>query len=305
MTFGKGKIWMDGSFVDWNDAKIHIGSHVIHYGSCVFEGIRCYKNNKGPAIFRLREHVKRLYESAKIYRMEIPYTEEQFCEIIKETVRINKLEQCYIRPIVYRGYKALGVNPLEIPVCSAVMAWDWGKYLGEEGLENGVSVCVSSWNRPAPNTYPSLAKAGGNYLNSQLIKMEAVKNGYDEGIALDAYGYLSEGSGENIYVIRGGVIYTPPSSNSILPGITRHCIFQMAKDLNIRINQHLIPRETLYIAEEVFFTGTAAEITPITLIDQITIANGKRGPITKKLQDVFFGIINGELEDKFGWLSYL
>lgn len=305
MTFGKGKIWMDGNFVDWDDAKIHICSHVIHYGSNIFEGIRCYKTKKGSAIYRLPEHVKRMYDSAKIYRMNIPYSQKEFCDIICETVKINELEECYIRPIVYRGYKSLGVNPLHVPVNCAVIIWDWGKYLGEEGFEKGVSVCVSSWNRPAPNTYPSLAKAGGNYLNSQLIKMEAIQNGYDEGIALDAHGYISEGSGENIFIVRNGVIYTPPSSNSILPGITRHSVFQMARDLDIRIHQHLIPRETLYIADEVFFTGTAAEITPISKIDNIVIGHGKCGPITKKLQDMFFGIVYGKLDDKFNWLTYV
>jgi len=305
MTFGQGKIWMDGKYVDWQDAKIHICSHVIHYGSCVFEGIRCYKNKKGSAIFRVKEHIKRLYDSAKIYSMKIPYSQDEFCEIIKETIKINNLEECYIRPIVYRGYGSLGVNPLDVPVNCAVAVWSWGKYLGEDALTKGVSVCVSSWNRPAPNTYPSLAKAGGNYLNSQLVKIEAVNNGYDEGIALDAYGYLSEGSGENIFVVRNGVIYTPPSSNSILPGITRHAVFQMARNLDIRILQHLIPRETLYIADEVFFSGTAAEITPISFVDKIQIGNGKVGPITKKLQDLFFGIIEAELDDKFNWLTYI
>lgn len=305
MTFGTGKIWMDGKFYDWDDAKVHIGVHALHYGSSLFEGIRCYKNKSGSAIYRVKEHLKRLYDSAKIYRMNIPYTPDEFCEIIKETVRVNKLEACYIRPLVYRGYKSLGVNPIDVPVCCAVMVWSWGKYLGEDGHEKGVSVCVSSWNRPAPNTYPSLAKAGGNYLNSQLIKTEAIMNGYHEGIALDAYGYLSEGSGENIFIIRNGVIYTPPSSNSILPGITRHSVFQMARELDIRIHQHQIPRETLYISDEVFFSGTAAEITPITEIDKIKIKDGKRGPITKQLQDMFFGIIEGSLEDKFKWLTYI
>jgi len=305
MSFGQGLIWMDGEFVKWEDAKIHVLSHVIHYGSGVFEGIRCYKTEKGPAVFRLKEHVHRLFDSAKIYRIPIPYTEEEFCEIIKETIRKNALEECYIRPIIFRGYDALGVDPTSCPVQIVVAVWEWGTYLGNDALENGISVRVSSWNRPAPNTFPTLAKACGNYLNSQLIKMEANQDGFDEGIALDAHGFVSEGSGENLFMVIHDVIYTPPTSNSILAGITRHTIFRLARELGHRIEQHDMPRESLYIADEVFLTGTAAEITPVTKIDNISIADGKRGPITKALQDEFFAILKGKKEDIHGWLSYV
>ena len=305
MTFGKGKIWFDGKFVNWEDCKIHAMSHVVHYGSGVFEGIRCYKNKKGSAIFRLTEHIRRLYESAKIYRIDIPYSQKEFCQFCIRTVRENKLEECYIRPIVFRGYGELGVDPSPCPINCIIAVWTWGKYLGSDALEKGVSVCISSWRRAAPNTFPSLAKACGNYINSQLIKLEAKRNGYDEGIALDTYGFISEGSGENIFMVRNGVIYTPPSDSSILPGITRHAIFQIARALNLRIEKHTIPREALYIADELFFSGTAAEITPVTQVDKIVIGDGKRGPITKSIQDYFFKVVNGEAEDKFNWLTYI
>ncbi|HPB30717.1 MAG TPA: branched-chain amino acid transaminase [Candidatus Sumerlaeota bacterium] len=305
MTFGKGKIWFDGKFIPWEECTIHALSHVVHYGSGIFEGIRCYKNSKGSAIYRLREHIRRLYESAKIYRIDIPYTQDQMCQACVDTVRENNLAECYIRPLVFRGYGELGVNPSRCPVQSLIAVWSWGKYLGPEALENGVSVCISSWRRAAPNTFPTLAKACGNYMNSQLIKMEALRNGYDEGIALDPSGYISEGSGENIFIVRSGVIYTPPSSSSILPGITRHAVFQIARTLGLRIEQHLIPREALYISDEIFFTGTAAEITPVTKVDKITVGEGKRGPITKAIQDFFFGVVNGEADDTFKWLTYV
>jgi len=305
VTFGKGKIWFDGKFVNWEDCKIHAMSHVVHYGSGVFEGIRCYKNKKGSAIFRLPEHIRRLYESAKIYRIDIPYSQKEFCQFCIETVRENKIEECYIRPIVFRGYGELGVDPSQCPINCIIAVWTWGKYLGSDALEKGVSVCISSWRRAAPNTFPSLAKACGNYINSQLIKLEAKRNGYDEGIALDTYGFVSEGSGENIFMVRNGVIYTPPSYSSILPGITRHAIFQISRDLNLRIEKHTIPREALYIADELFFSGTAAEITPITRVDEIVVGEGKRGPITKSIQDYFFKAVNGEGEDKFNWLTYI
>jgi len=304
LTWGKGKIWMDGKYVDWEDCKIHALSHVIHYGSGVFEGIRCYKNKRGSAIFRLKEHIRRLYESAKIYRMEIPYSQEEFCQICVETVRKNQIEECYIRPLVFRGYRSLGVDPNPCPVNCLVAVWAWGQYLGAEALEKGVSVCISSWRRAAPNTFPALAKACGNYLNSQLIKLEAMRKGYDEGIALDAYGFISEGSGENIFMIRNGVIYTPPSNCSILPGITRHAVFQIARELGYRIEKHMLQREALYIADEIFFSGTAAEITPITKVDDIVVGDGTRGPMTTAIQDYFFNVIKGESEDKYGWLLY-
>jgi len=305
VTFGKGKIWFDGKYVNWEDCKIHALSHVAHYGSGVFEGIRCYKNKKGSGVFRLKEHIRRLYESAKIYRIDIPYSQEEFCEYCLDTVRQNNLEQCYIRPLVFRGYGELGVDPSNCPVRCLIAVWAWGQYLGSDALEKGVSVCISSWRRAAPNTFPALAKACGNYINSQLIKMEAKRNGYDEGIALDAYGYISEGSGENIFMVRNGVIYTPPSNSSILPGITRHAVFQMARELGYRIEKHIIQREALYIADELFFSGTAAEITPITKVDHIIVGDGNRGPMTKAIQDYFFGVVNGEKEDKYSWLSYI
>ncbi len=305
MTFGKGKIWYDGKFVSWDEAKTHILSHVIHYGSSVFEGLRCYKTTRGPAIFRLSDHVDRMYDSAKIYRMEIPFSKDEFTKAIIETVRVNKLKECYIRPFAFRGYGKMGVNPLDNPVRCAVAAWGWESYLGKEALEKGVSVRISSWQRPAPNTIPSLAKAGGNYLSSQLITMEAKQDGFDEGIALDSYGFISEGSGENLFMVRHGAIYTPPTSSSILAGITRHSVFVLARDLGITIRQHVLPREALYIADELFFSGTAAEITPVTKVDNIVIGDGKRGPITEKIQREFLGIVRGKIEDRHGWLTHL
>jgi branched-chain amino acid aminotransferase len=306
MSFGQGKIWQDGSFLDWEDATCHVLSHVVHYGSSIFEGIRCYdRGEKGPGIFRLQDHVKRLYDSAKIYYMDIPYSHDEFSRAIVDTVKVNNLDSCYIRPFVYRGLGTMGVNPLSCPLHCTIAAWSWGKYLGDDAIENGVSVRVASWNRAAPNTYPTMAKAGGNYLNSQLIKIEAIACGFDEGIALDHYGYVSEGSGENIFIVRNGAIFTPPSSSSILPGITRHCVFSLARDFDIRIRQQVIPRESLYVADEVFFTGTAAEITPVTKIDNIQIGTGKRGPVTERIQSEFFRIIEGKTEDRFNWFTSL
>ncbi len=303
MTFGQGKIWMDGELVDWANANIHIMSHVVHYGSGVFEGIRCYDTPDGPKVFRLEEHIRRLFESAKIYRMEIPFSQEEIVEAVLETVRSNKLKSCYIRPLVYRGLGGIGVNPQTCSVNVAIAVWSWGTYLGEDAMENGVSVKIASWNRAAPNTYPALAKACGNYLNSQLVKMDALQDGYDEGIALDWQGHVSEGSGENVFLVRNGVIYTPTSAGSILPGITRHCVVTLARDLDIRIDRQCIPREALYIADEVFFSGTAAEITPVTRIDQISIGDGTRGPITSKIQKAFFDIVEGKVTDPYGWFT--
>jgi len=299
------KIWMDGKFVDWDDAKIHVCSHVIHYGTCVFEGIRCYKTKKGSAIFRLEPHIKRLYNSAKMYRMEpqIPFNE--FIEACKEIVRVNKMDACYIRPVVYRGYDSLGVNPFPNPINAFIVVWEWGKYLGPEALEQGVDVCVSTWDRIAPNTLPALAKTGANYMNSQLIKMEALVNGYAEGIALDTNGYVSEGSGENIFLVLDGKVITPPLGASVLPGITRNSVMELATELGMEVREQLVPREMLYIADEVFFTGTAAEISPIRSIDKIKIGEGKRGPITKKLQDVFFKVLNAEVEGHMAWLDFI
>ena len=286
------KIWFNGELVDWHDAKIHVLSHVVHYGSSVFEGIRCYKTEKGSAVFRLDEHVSRLFATAKIYRMEIPYTQEEVTQAIIETIRVNKLEACYIRPVVFRGYETLGVDPMGCPVDAVIAVWEWGEYLGEAALKNGVSVCTSSWNRMAPNTLPFLAKAGGNYLNSQLVRIEANLNGYDEGIVLGTDGLVSEGSGENIFAIKNGSIVTPESHFGILPGITRHTAITLMRDLGMKVEQRGIPREFLYIADEVFFTGTAAEITPIRAIDKIKIGAGERGPITAQIQDAFLKVIS-------------
>jgi branched-chain amino acid aminotransferase len=302
-VFGKGKIWMDGKLVDWKKANIHVLSHAVHYGSCVFEGVRCYNTKQGPGIFRLDAHVDRLFDSAKIYRMEIPYTKKQFADAIVKVVKVNKLKACYIRPFVFRGYGAMGLYPLKNPLQCAIAAWSWGSYLGEEALSKGISVRISSWQRQAPNTFPALAKAAGNYLNSQLVKMEAVQDGFDEGIALDHYGYVSEGSGENVFIVKNGVIFTPPTSGAILAGITRHSIFVMARDMGIEIRQQVLPRESLYIADEVFLTGTAAEMVPVSKIDNIVIGDGKRGPVTTKVQKAFFDIIKGEVADKFDWFT--
>ena len=298
------KIWHNGRFIRWEDATIHVLSHVVSYGSSIFEGLRCYATPSGPAIFRLHEHVRRMTDSAKIYRMEnIGYTRQQLADAMIELVRVNRLDSCYIRPIVIRAYGDIGVNPLNNPVDVYLACWIWGKYLGEEALAEGVDVCISSWNRLAPNTLPTLAKAGANYMNSQLIKMEALTNGYSEGIALDRSGFVSEGSGENIYVVRDGKIHTPPLANSVLPGITRDTVFHLAGDLGIPIVESMVPREMLYIADEVFFSGTAAEITPIRSIDRIPIGKGRRGPVAEKLQKEFFAIVNGNKADRHGWLS--
>ena len=299
------KIWMDGKFVAWDDANIHVCSHVVHYGTAVFEGIRCYKTKKGAAVFRLDPHIKRLYNSAKMYRMEPEMPIEDFTEACLETIRVNKMEECYIRPVVYRGYSELGVNPLKNPINSFIVVWEWGKYLGPEALEQGVDVCVSTWNRIAPNTLPALAKAGANYMNSQLIKMEALLGGYSEGIALDTNGYVSEGSGENLFFVMNGKLYTTPIGASVLPGITRDTVILLAKEMGLEVTEQLIPREMLYIADELFFTGTAAEISPIRSVDKIQIGEGKRGPITKKLQDIFFKHLKAEVEDKHGWLTFV
>lgn len=306
MSWGQGKIWFNGKLMDWKDAQIHVLTHALHYGSSVFEGIRCYDTAKGPAIFRLRDHIRRLVHSAKIYRMTSDqFSLESLCEVCIEVVRANRYRSCYIRPIIWRGYGGIGLNPFNCPIEMAVAAWDWGKYLGPESQEKGVNVCVSSWNRAAPNTFPSLAKAAGNYLNSQLVKMEAVVDGYDEGVVLDTLGYVSEGSGENIFLVKDGGIITPPSSTSILPGITRNSVIHIARDLGYKVSRQQVPRETLYVADELFFTGTAAEVTPIATVDRIPVGNGKRGPITQKIQEYFFGIVSGALEDKFGWLTHL
>ncbi|HLF19188.1 MAG TPA: branched-chain amino acid transaminase [Bacteroidota bacterium] len=298
------KVWMNGRLVNWDDAKIHILSHVIHYGSSWFEGIRCYNTKKGSAIFRLDAHMRRLFDSCKIYRAEVPYTKQQIEQAIKETIRANNLKACYIRPIVYRGYGEVGVNPTGCPVDVSIAVWEWGAYLGSEALEKGIDVCVSSWQRAAPNTFPTIAKSGGNYLNSQLIKLEAIAGGYVEGIALDTTGNVSEGSGENIFLVRDKTLLTPPIAAALLPGVTRSSVVALAKDLGYAVVELTLPREMLFTAEEVFFTGTAAEITPIRSVDRIPVGEGKPGPITKDLQRAFFDVVqNGN--DKHNWLNFI
>ena len=305
MSFGTGRIWMNGSLVDWEDARIHVASHIIHYGSGVFEGARCYDTAAGPAVLCLDAHVRRLYDSARIYRMDYMLSQQEFQAAVLETIRANGYRACYVRPLLYRGYDALGVNPFSCPVDAAILVWEWGAYLGEDALEQGVDVQVSSWGRGAPNRFPSIAKSTANYANAQLIKMEATLNGYAEGIALDPQGFVSEGSGQNIFAVRDNVISTPPLADSVLPGITRDIVMTLARDLGFEIREATLPREALYIADEVFFTGTAAEITPIRSIDKITIGTGTRGPVTKAIQHRFFDLINGRAPDTHGWLTFV
>ena len=297
------KIWHNGKLIDWYDAKIHVMSHVVHYGSSVFEGIRCYNTPKGSRLVRLKAHIRRLIDSCHIYRMNVPYSIEQLMEACVEVVRVNGLKECYVRPIVFRGYGSFGVNPFPAPIEAYIACWPWGRYLGSDALEAGVDLCTSSWARMSPNTLPTTAKAGANYMNSQLIKMEAIVNGYAEGIALDAAGYVSEGSGENVFIVRNGTVYTPPVGHAVLPGLTRDAVMSLCKDLGIPCVERSILREELYIADEMFLTGTACEITPVRTLDKIKIAEGKRGPITGQLQAAYFGIINGEREDKHEWLT--
>ena len=299
------KIWFDGNMVDWKDANIHVLSHVVHYGTSVFEGIRAYKNENGVGVFRLKEHVQRLFDSAKIYQIEIPYTQEEIEEAILETVRVNDLNGCYIRPIVFKGYGELGVDPTNCPVNVVIAAWEWGSYLGEEGMANGVDIGVSSWRKPAPDTFPALAKCGANYMNSQLAKLEAIAHGYDEAIMLDYEGHVSEGSGENIFLVEGEKLFTPSMASSNLKGITRDSIMAIARDLGYEVVEEVISRERLYSADEVFFTGTAAEVTPIRSIDHRQIGIGRRGPISEKIQSAFFEIVEAKVEDKYGWLTYI
>jgi branched-chain amino acid aminotransferase len=296
------KIWHNGKFINWDDATLHVMAHVVNYGSSVFEGVRCYSQPKGPAIFRAQEHMQRLINSAKIYRMEVEYSRDELVAAMVELVRVNGVVPCYIRPLVLRGYGQLGVNPMESPIDVYFVNYEWGRYLGH-GSDEGVDVCVSSWNRLAPNTMPAMSKAGANYMNSQLIKMEALLNGYVEGIALDVNGYVSEGSGENLFIVYQGSLYTPPLGNSVLPGITRDSVIQLAGEMAIPVVEQLIPREMLYIADEVFFSGTAAEITSIRSVDKITVAKGAVGPVTKAIQREFFNIVNGVVPDRFHWLT--
>jgi branched-chain amino acid aminotransferase len=296
------KIWHNGKFIPWDEAQLHVMSHVVNYGSSVFEGIRCYSLPSGPAIFRAQEHMQRLLDSAKVYRIDVDYTREELIAATLELVNGNGVWPCYLRPIVLRGYGEAGVNPFNSPTEVYICNYPWGKYLGSDA-EQGVDVCVSSWTRIAPNTLPAMAKSGANYMNSQLIKMEAILNGYVEGIALDVNGYVSEGSGENVFVVRNGILQTAPLGNSVLPGITRNSVLQIAQELGIPTVEQGIPRELLYIADEVFFTGTAAEITPIRSVDKISVGKGITGPITRSIQKEFFGIIRGEKPDRFNWLT--
>lgn len=298
------KIWMNGRLVDFADAKIHVLTHAFHYGSGIFEGIRCYNTkNQGPAIFRLEEHTRRLYDSCRIYRMEIPIPAEQFKKACVDTVAANEFEDCYLRPVVYRGFYSLGVDPSKCPVDIVIAAYRWGKYLGAEAIEQGADVRVSSWNRMAPNTFPALAKATANYMNSILIRQEAAIDGYAEGIGLDVNGYVSEGSGENVFVVRDGRIFTPPLGASILAGITRSSVIRIARDMGFEVVEGLIPREMLYVADEVFFSGTAAEVTPVRSIDRIPVGSGRRGPVTERIQKEFFAYIAGEIPDRYGWFT--
>jgi branched-chain amino acid aminotransferase len=298
-------IWFNGEFVPWDEAKVHVLSHVLHYGSSVFEGIRAYKTPSGTAILGLKPHVDRLFFSAKVIRMEIPFGREEIAEAIKATVWRNKHQACYIRPLVFRGYDTLGVYPLNCPVETIIATWEWGAYLGAEAIEQGVDVAISSWRRMAPGTSMALAKLGGQYVNSQLVVMEARDRGLIEGITLDIHGFVSEGSGENIFVIYDGTIYTTPVSASILAGITRRYAKTLLNDLGYDVQEQNIPRDMLYAADEVFFTGTAAEITPIKMIDNLPVGTGTRGPITKQVQDEFFAITRGETPDRHGWLTPL
>jgi branched-chain amino acid aminotransferase len=297
------KIWFDGQLIPWDQANVHVAAHALHYGSSVFEGIRAYEVGDGPAIFCLEPHVDRLFNSARIYRMELPYSKEEIRQAIVDTIRANGHKACYIRPLAFRGVGGLGLNPQACPVQVAILTFEWGRYLGAEAIELGVDVGVSSWGRMAPNTFPSLAKIGGQYINSQLIAMEAAEHGYAEGIALDASGFVSEGSGENIFVVTGGQIATPPLASSILQGVTRGCVMTLARDLGYVVREEQIPRELLYMADEVFFCGTAAEITPVRSVDGIPVGAGRRGPVTARVQSEFFDITAGRIPDRHGWLT--
>ncbi len=295
------KIWHNGKLIRWEDANIHVMSHVVHYGSSVFEGVRCYTPSGSPAIFRAEEHIQRLLDSAKVYRMDVGYTREELIRAMVDLIAANGVWPCYLRPIIFRGYGDAGVSPLKCPIETYVINYPWGKYLSQD--DSGVDVCVSSWTRIAPNTLPAMAKSGANYMNSQLIKMEAITNGYVEGIALDVNGMVSEGSGENLFLVRQGKLITAPLGNSVLPGITRDSVLQIARDLDIQVVEQMIPREMLYICDEVFFTGTAAEVTPIRSVDRVKVGNGAVGPVTKAIQKEFFGIVEGRMPDRHNWFT--
>jgi branched-chain amino acid aminotransferase len=298
-------IWFNGEMVPWEKATVHVMTYALHMGASIFEGIRCYPTPRGPAVFRLREHVRRLADSARIYRMDLPFGPEEVAEACRETIRVNGLEGAYLRPLAWLGLGELGTNPMGHPVEMMVGAFEWGAYLGEEGLEQGVDVCVSSWRRVAPSTIPAMAKAGGTYLSSQLISREAKTNGYAEGIGLDVNGNLGEGSAENLFVVRDGVVYTPPVASAILPGITRDAVITIARDRGYEVREQTLPREILYVADELFFTGTAAEVTPIRSVDRLPVGNGRRGPVTADIQETFFAIARGQAEDRWGWLDHV
>ncbi len=298
-------IWRDGSLVKWQDATVHVLAHSVQFGSAVFEGIRCYATPKGPAIFRLREHLKRMLNSCKIYRMDPPWTIDQLVEAHREVVRKNGIAQCYIRPMVLRGYGAAGMVPFDSPIETFVPCWPWGAYLGDEALEKGVDACVSTWNRVAPNTIPAAAKIAGNYLSGQLVKMEALRNGFDEAIALGPDGMLSEGSGQNVFVVDGGELYTPPLDGTLLPGITRDTVINIAKDEGLTVHVQPLTRETLYTSEECFVCGTASEVTPIRSVDRLPVGDGKVGPVTRRIQQRYLDIVYGRIPDTHGWLTYV
>jgi branched-chain amino acid aminotransferase len=298
------KIWHNGEFISWDSATIHVGSHVISYASCVFEGIRCYETPQGPAVFRLKEHTDRLFNSCRIYGMEPEYSHQEISDAITELIRVNECPHCYVRPVVFRGFGDLSVNPLKNPIETYLFCWKWGQYMGHGSIEEGVNVCVSSWRRMAPDTFPAMAKSAANYMNSQLIKVEALRNGYAEGIALDQAGYVSEASGANFFLVRNGEIFTPPLASAVLPGITRDSIMTLARDMGYPVHEQLIPREMLYIAEEAFFTGTAAELTPICSVDRTPVGSGKPGPVARRLQKRFLDIAHGRTEDTYGWLTF-
>jgi branched-chain amino acid aminotransferase len=297
------KIWRDGELVNWEDATLHVLSHVVHYGSSVFEGIRCYDTPNGGAVFRLREHMRRLLDSARIYRMPLPYSVDDLMQATVDTVAANDLRECYLRPLVVRTGQQMGFYPVGVPVECFIIAYKWPTYLSVDALEKGVDVCVSSWRRAAPDTYPTLAKAGGNYLNSQLSKLEARQNEYSEGIMLDSFGFVAEGSGENLFLVRDGVLYTSGVGSGILEGITRDTVMTIARDFGYQVREQQIPREMLYIADEMFFTGTAAELTPIRSVDRVDVGSGMPGEITRRIQAEFLGIAKGRIEDRFGWLT--
>ncbi|MBZ0273961.1 branched-chain amino acid transaminase [bacterium] len=302
---GNTKVWKNGEIIAWKDATVHVMTHALHYGSSVFEGIRCYGTSKGPSVFRLDEHVRRLFDSAKLYRMAIPFSQDEFRRAILDTVRANGFPACYIRPIVFRGTGTFGVNALTNSVEAFICAWEWGAYLGADALEKGVNVMVSSWNRVAPNTLPAAAKCGANYASGQLIKMEASLYGFSEGIALGTDGIVSEGSGENVFLIRNGKAFTPSLASGILPGITRDCAMTILREIGYEVVEAQIPREMLYLADEIFFTGTAAEVTPVVSVDKIPIGDGRRGPITAKVQERYLQYVRAEIDDTHGWHTFV